>query len=298
MTIQQLLRSSIQRLKAAGIDSPSLDAELLLARALGAGRPFIIAHRDAAVAPGQAARFRAMLSRRARREPLAYITGEKEFYGYAFLVNRAVLIPRPETEFLVEAALDAVAGPDRHAGGSAGKSVIIDVGTGSGCVAVSVAKELEKRSVGHRIYALDISARALVVARRNIRRHNAGGNVTPVKSDLFAALPAAVRADAVVSNPPYVERAAIDGLQPEIGRYEPRLALDGGDDGLDFYRKIVPAAKKRVKKNGALILEIGDGQETGVSALLEEHGFIAARTVNDYSGVSRVITARLDDACR
>lgn len=232
------------------------------------------------------AAFAALIGRRSQREPVAYLLGEKEFYGRPFRVTRDTLIPRPETEGLVDAALSWLARTDSHR--AEGALRIIDVGTGTGCVAITIA--LERREVaGLAIAATDTSPEALAVARDNAARLGA----TAVDFRLGSLL-GDVRGpvDLIVSNPPYVPERDRATLQPDVERFEPAAALFAGDDGLDVIRQLIPAARQALTPHGALMMEIGAGQADKVAALLEAGGFTAIERLPDLQGIDRIIVAQ------
>lgn len=266
-------------LKEKGMDSSRLDAEVLLAHCLGMERVglYVNSYRDLDPDAGQW--YFSLVERRGRGEPVAYITGVKEFMGLDFTVTPDVLIPRPETELLVEAALAAVAAGGRfsvsHFSGSRGELFpfhtsftncrkepspcrIVDVGTGSGAIAVSLAGRLP----GAIIYALDISPEALSVARVNAQRHGVADRIVFLCGDLLGPLPGEIRGavDLIAANLPYVPSGEIPGLMPDVGLYEPHTALDGGHDGLDFYRRLIPMAESFLRPGGTLLMEIAPGQ--------------------------------------
>jgi len=277
MDAASLLAAAAPRLAAAGIDSPRLDAEVLLAHALGVGRSGLYARVHDVVPAAAAERFEALLARRVRREPVAYLTGVQEFWSLPFAVTPAVLIPRPETELLVELALAQVP--------SAAAPVVLDVGTGSGCLAVAIAHE---RS-GARITALDISRAALEVARRNAATHGVSQRVTWIASDLFDGLAADARFDLIVSNPPYL--APTDAASPELAS-EPRAALYAGADGLDIIRRLIAAAPRRLRPGGQLLIEIAQAQSDAVLELARSAGFAAVQVVPDLAGIPRALVAQ------
>ena len=264
-------------LTAAGIDSARLDAEVLLAYACGASRAALIAglHIDA----DAAAKFRQMIARRESREPLAYIIGRKEFFSLDFEVTPAVLIPRPETETLVEAALKFLA--------TRREPRVLDIGTGSGAIAIAIAMNAPTA----RIIATDITKEALEVARRNAIRHEREDRIEFVRADLFPD--ADSRFDLIVSNPPYVAEADLESLQPEIRLHEPRPALVDGGDGFDFYRSIAADSRSRLNPDGAVMVEIGAGQAFAVEALFRRAGFSNIDAVRDLARIERVIRARV-----
>ena len=253
------------------------DAELLLMHTLERSRAWLIAHAEEELSGSQAAAYTALVSLRRKGEPIQYITGEAEFYGLPFLVTRDVLIPRPETEHLVEKALEL-----------AGRVVsprIVDVGTGSGAIAVALAHKLPCAQIA----AIDISSRALAVAEENAKRN--GVAVRFLLGDLLAPV-AGERFEIIVSNPPYVPTTDRDTLSVEVREYEPALALFAGDDGLDVYRRLIPAAFDALTPGGFVALEIGYGQSTAVEALLASAGFEQIVFVPDLQGIPRVACAQ------
>lgn len=269
-----VLKEAARALKAAGIEEPGKEAESIIT--LGAGISRLSLYRDnPAIEPEAGGEIRSMLARRARREPLQYIVGRVEFRGLNLSVGKGVLIPRPETELLIEELLeqsDAKEAP-----------CILDLCTGCGPLALSAAQELPSC----RVYATDTSSAALSHARENARL-NGIGNVLFLKGSLFGPVKGRTF-DAILSNPPYVESAAIDTLQPEIRLYEPRAALDGGPDGLDFYRRILKGAPAHLKPGGAVILEVGFGQAKRVSGIARASGLEALRIRKDHAGIERVM---------
>lgn len=272
MTARALIDAGAQKLETAGIETPRLDAELLLAAAAGVTRSEIVA---GLVDPsGAKATYESWIARRAEREPLAYITGTQGFRRIDLSVDARVLIPRPETELLV-----AVIKVDRPCG-------ILDVATGSGAVALALADELPDAT----ILASDISPDALEVAAENAAALGAADRVSFVESDLLDGIDGVF--DAISANLPYVVATEIEGLQPEVARYEPRLALDGGDDGLDLVRRLAASAPAHLKPGGMLALEIGLGQAADTEAILRENRFVNIERHEDLSGVERVVSGR------
>lgn len=275
-TIQELLRAAAARLSATST-TPRLDAELLLAHALGWPRARLLAERGHTPAAAQAAALEAMLGRRATGEPVAYLVGRKEFYGLDLAVTPATLVPRPETELLVEIAL----GEARERWG--GRLTIADVGTGTGAIALALAANLPAATV----YAVDLSAAALAVARRNVEAHGLAGRVRLLHGDLLAPLPGPV--DMIVSNPPYTILAEVE---PAVRAHEPALALDGGPDGAAVYRRLAAAAPARLRPGGAVLLEIGAWQGELVAGMLRAALPAAAVAVHkDLAGHDRVVAA-------
>jgi release factor glutamine methyltransferase len=248
------------------------DAELLLMHVTGLTRTELLTHPKRKLAETQGATYRDAIARRARHEPVQYITGVQEFYGRAFAVTPAVLIPRPETEQLVEAAL-AIRPRPRH---------ILDIGTGSGILAVTLALELPHAAV----MASDLSADAIAVAQRNAELLGARDRIRFRESDLFASVRERDRFDCIVSNPPYV--ATGEALEPQVRDYEPKIALYAGEDGLAVYRRLIPAAFEHLERGGQLLLEIGHGQREAVGELLRTSGFRGIRFIDDLQGIPRV----------
>jgi release factor glutamine methyltransferase len=288
-TIARVLRWAAEDLARRGVkDSPRLDAELLLGRATGLDRVRLIVDSARPLAPDELDRFRQLLVRRRRSEPVAYILGEREFYGLRFSVNQHVLIPRPDTETLVDVALARTR--ERHMFGRA-----VDVCTGSGCVAVAFAKE---RPTWH-VTGSDISDQALDVARRNALKLGAIWNVDFRPSDLLSAIEVEPRCDLITANPPYIPDGDATGLSPDIKNYEPAGALFGGPDGLSILRRLVKAAPAWLAPGGVLALEVGAGQAERVAKGLVSYGFVDVERERDYGGVERVVSGRwLGDATR
>lgn len=280
MTLAEWLRNAEVRLaQGPHPERARRDAETLLLHLIERNKAYLIAHSEEQLSAEDAARFSALMERRTTGEPIQYITGEQEFYGFPLYVNRAVLIPRPETEFLVERAL-ALAAPF-----SAPR--IVDVGTGSGAIAVALAAHCAHAN----LTAIDISADALDVARANAERNHVAARIRFVQGDLLAGI-APSSAEFVVSNPPYVpetDRATLDG---EVRDHEPPLALFAGEDGLAIYRQLIPAAHAVLVEGGWLLLEIGYGQAEAIRALLNLAGFGAIEFVRDLQAIERVAVAR------
>ena len=255
-------------------ETPRLDAEVLLAHTLGWSRARVLSRLQETISDEMLQQFRTLILRRAAREPVAYLVGRKEFYGLEFVVDRRVLVPRPETETLVDAALE-------WAKQRPGPLVIADIGTGSGCIAVALAVHLPQAH----IYAIDLSSDALAVARQNVIRHHVDASVTLLTGDLLAPLPQPV--DLLVSNPPYT---VLDEVDPGVRTHEPRLALDGGSDGLAVYRRLFAAAPSALRPGGALMLEIGATQARAVVDLARRAFPSAAVYVQrDLAGRDRVV---------
>jgi len=286
-TVGEALRAAAQRLRVSGSRSPRLDAELLLAAALGVDRTELFRAPERELGGGEAERFASYLRRREAREPVAYIRGRRAFRTIELDVTPAVLIPRPETETLVDVALEALA-----AGGAA-EPLVLDIGTGSGCIALALAAE----EPFVRVVAVDVDPAAAEVALGNASRLGLDGRVEVLVSDLCAGLPPGQRYDLIVSNPPYVAAAEYERLEPNVREYEPRLALHAGADGLDVYRRLIPAAAERLRPGGALAVEVGAGQAAAVAALFAATGaFAPAAEHADLAGIARVLCARRREA--
>jgi len=284
-TVGSLLAKGEARLAACGIDGARLESELLLAHALGVDRgrlAIMLAGRSGeppTVDEDHAALFRRLVKRRALREPLAYITGFKEFWSLPFEVTPAVLIPRPETELVVTRVLELLEGRTRPA--------IADVGTGSGAIAVALATERSDAV----IVATEISEDALAVTRRNVARNGAGPRVRLVRADLLAGI--AGPFDVVVSNPPYIAPDERSTLMPEVRDHEPACALYAGEGGMEVYRRLVPEAARVLSPGGWLVLEIASARAGETTGILRAHGaWEEPMVVNDYAGLPRVVSAR------
>lgn len=277
-TIGTLLTWTKQYFGEKGVDNPRLDAEVLLSHILGKDRLYLYVHFDQPLEQAELAAYRETVKRRARREPVAYITGCREFMGLSFVVNRSVLIPRPDTEILVEAVLERLQGKD--------KPVIVDIGTGSGAIIVSL---LHKVTTAAGV-AVDISDQALAVAERNALTHQVMDRLDLRQGDLFTPLEKGVF-DVIVSNPPYISEDELAELEPEV-KYEPHGALAGGPDGLDFYRRIIGAMALHLKPEGFGALEVGAGQAAAVAQLASVNGLVADKIIKDYAGIDRVVMLR------
>lgn len=258
-----------------GVENARREAEWLLCEATGLDRVGLYLNFDKPMSDDELAAYRALVARRGKREPLQHILGSQEFDGLTFEVSPAVLIPRHDTETLLEQALQQVPHP----------CAILDIGTGSGCIAIALAKRLPEAAVA----AVDLSAEALAVARRNAELHAV--KVELLQGSFFEPL-AGRRFDLIVSNPPYIITADLATLQPEVRDYEPNLALDGGADGLDAYRAIIIQAADHLQPGGWLWFEVGAGQAADVAALLAQAGFGGIITASDPGGIERVVGGR------
>ena len=280
-TIWSALNRAGDEFRAAGVDAPRLTAEVLLAHVLGWERARIIAHLHDPLVAAAWEKFRLVARRRASGEPLQYLTGQQEFYGLSFRVTPAVLIPRPETEILVEKALTLT----RR---SRNPVHFVDVGTGSGCIAISVAHELPA-ATGR---ATDISAGALAIAHENAQRLGVHGRVAFVRSDLLECFPPRPLFDLILSNPPYVAGADVESLPGLVRNHEPHTALLGGESGLETYRRLIPQAAARLAAPGHLLLEVGAGQARDVAELIRQAGLVLDEIVEDLQGIPRCIIGR------
>ena len=286
-TALSYLRRAADFLAARGVASARLDAEVLLASVLATDRVGVYLRFDQPLAPREVDAYRELVRRRAGGTPVAYLTGVREFWSIPLAVTPDVLIPRPETELLVERVLALVAVADaNHAGGGARSLRILDLGTGSGALAIALARALPQSVVT----AVDVSPAAAAIAAANARRAGVAERVTVVVGSWTAALDPAARFDIVVSNPPYVPTAAIATLAPEV-RAEPVLALDGGADGLDAYRALAPDAAARLVPGGQLLVEVGAGQAEAVAAIFVAAGLGEVAWHADLAGVARVVVA-------
>ena len=276
----------VRRLLGAGIDSARLDAELLLGCALGMSREELIVAARRKLSVAESDRYEDLLRRRLNREPLAYITGQQEFWSLGFLVSGDVLVPRPETETLVVRALKHWATINNR-----GAPRILELGTGSGAIAVALASELPQAE----IVATEIAPAALQIARRNASRNGVSNAMRFLQGDLFTALDQELEKDfdLILSNPPYIPRGEIAHLEAEVSRWEPRAALDGGVDGLDFYRRIIEEAPGYLRQGGAVAVEISAAIGSLVLALFRNNPAYEDTGVHqDYSGRDRVLIAR------
>jgi len=283
-SVREALRAGAELLHKAGIDSARLDVEVLLRHVLGVKTAELYLDFDLVLNAAAEREFKKLLLRRAGREPVAYITSHREFWSLDFVVTPEVLIPRPETELLVERALKLAT---RLPGMSALN--ILDLGTGSGAIAVSLAKELPQA----RISAVDISAVAIEIACLNARRHGVEDRVEFFCGDLLEPVTEEREGyDLIVANPPYIRNGDLAGLAPEIREWEPIMALDGGADGLLYYRRIIAGAGEYLKGGGSIVLELGDAMGEAVARLFADAGgFEPAQVYRDYAGKERVIAA-------
>lgn len=281
-TVLELLNKSASYLAAKGSSSPRLDAELLLSDVLGCSRIQLYVGFERPLDEGEVAAYRQAVMRRGRREPVAYIRGHKEFMGLDFQVAEGALVPRPETELMAEAGIEALKGvPEPH---------LAELCCGSGAPGISVALHYP----GSRLLLSDVSEGALAIAMRNISLHGLDGRAEALQSDLFSSWPVPFEGefDLIMANPPYIRTTDIDALEPEISVHEPRIALDGGEDGLDFYGRIAEGALRWLKPGGAIVLEMGAGQAESVCGMLEKAGYGGIAVRKDLLGIDRVAEAR------
>jgi release factor glutamine methyltransferase len=278
-SIQDRISEARQVLREAGLSAEAaiVDAEVLARHALGWDRAALLTRSREPEPEDFGAYYQALIARRRAREPVALIIGRREFWGLDFEVTGDVLVPRPETEFLVEAALELARGP-------VSPRRILDVGTGSGCLAIVMARELPQAG----IVATDISGAALPIARRNAERHGVRSRIQFVRTDLLAGI--AMAADLIVSNPPYVPRGA--ALQPDVARYEPPEALFGGRDGFEIMRRLLADAPRCLAHGGRMVMEFGDGQEDDALAIASGLGWHVLDVRNDLQDLPRVAVLR------
>ena len=281
VSIAEALLEATQILRRAGVPELRREAASLLAHALGRDRTFLITHAEEEVSAEALTLFRSLVERRSRGEPLQYITGHTEFFKLDFEVTPDVLIPRPETELLVETALDLLEGMDAP--------LLCDVGTGSGCIIISILHErYEAQGVG-----LDISGAALEVARRNARQYGVEGRLSLILSDCFEAFDETETCfDMIVSNPPYVAEDALEGLQREVRDFEPRAALTPGGDGLRVIRRLLQDAPARLQRGGHLLMEIGFDQHEAVGGLIDPQAWELLGIHPDLQGIPRTVALR------
>lgn len=274
MNIKSALTEAASRFQARGIDSPALDAQVLLSHVTGLDRIHFYAHPEETLSESDEAAFFGLVARRENREPVAYLTGEKEFYGLSFRVRPGILVPRPDTEVLVERGLEYLetlekSWPD-----------VLDLCSGSGCIGLSVAKNHPVR-----LTLSDLSEIAVQTGRENAERLDIPARI--LHGDLFSAVPEGERFDLILSNPPYIPEADIEELEPEISVYEPRCALSGGASGYEIYEHLIQKAQDYLNPGGMLLMEFGDGQQDRIREMLDENGFHDGFTLCDLSGSPR-----------
>lgn len=278
-TIKRAIAEGAGSLASSGVAESRNDATMLLRHILQRDRAFLLAHPEEIVSPAQLERFQSSILRRAQGEPLQYITGHQEFFKLDFEVTPDVLIPRPETEFIVEAALEILR--------PAPAPAFADIGTGSGCIAISLLHELPQS----RAVAADLSPAALLVASRNAQRHQVSDRLQLVESDLFSKIDSGAPFDAIVSNPPYIPANELAGLQREV-RHEPQRALDGGADGLAVIRRLLADAPNFLRPGGYLVFEIGIDQSEAIGQLINHTAWKLVELRKDLQGIPRTVVLR------
>jgi release factor glutamine methyltransferase len=273
---------AIEELKRVQMTSPSVSADLLLAFVLGWDRVRVLAHPEEPVPDKTWARFEELVLRRTKGEPLQYLTGEREFYGLVLRTGPGALIPRPETEILVEEAIRLMT----H--GSLPRARFLDIGTGAGCIAIAVAHAIPSATG----WAVDLSDRALDMARGNAIRHGVAGRILLIRASLLECFPRHSTFDFIFCNPPYVALKDYDSLPSEVRDYEPHLALFGGESGLEFYQELATELPSRLVPGGYLLLELGAGQADEVRQLIENEGLRVERILDDLQGIPRCLVGR------
>ena len=281
MTVLETIQKSAEFLAKRDVESPRLQAELLCAHLLKMPRMKLYLNFDRPLTSRETEMLRQWIVRRGQREPLQHIIGSVSFCGYEIAVDRRALVPRPETEILAELGWNFLSSS------STGSLTALDVGTGTGCIAIAMAAKCP----GARITATDLSADALALARENAGKNNVSGRIEFFHGDAFAALPPGRQFDLIISNPPYISTAEIETLQPEVRDFDPRPALDGGADGLDFYRLFAAQAKPLLKPSGKIMLEFGDGQAPAIQNVFQQQNWIVEAIKDDYSNRARILIA-------
>ena len=287
MTVLEVIQRSTEFLARKGVDSPRLQTELLLAHLLRLPRMQLYLNFERILSPTELDTCRELVKRRSQREPLQHIVGSTSFCGFEIAVDRHVLVPRPETELLAERGWIFL-NQRAAAGGQA--VTALDFGTGSGCLAIALALKCALAQV----YAEDISPEALAQARQNAAHHGVAKRIQFLEGDGFGAIPPGTRFDLIISNPPYIPTAEIDKLEPEVRDFDPRQALDGGPDGLDFYRRIAGEAARFLKPTGRIMLEFGDAQGQPIRDLFDQQKWIVEAMEEDYTHRARILIARRD----
>jgi release factor glutamine methyltransferase len=284
-TILNLIRWTDERFRKEGLTTPRLDAEVLLAETLGMDRVALYTHFDQPVQAAELMRFKKLIQRRLRREPVAYIVGQREFWSLKFIVTPDVLIPRPETEILVMEALKVLSQPEQ----TKRRIRILEMGTGSGAISVALAKELPSASV----VATDLSEKALSIAEENALRNGVRERILFLPGDLFAPLEKGSIFELIITNPPYIPQDYFPSLPPEVRDFEPRVALDGGRDGLTFFRRVLPRLGEYLSPEGWVLAEIGAGQDQKVREIAAANPDLdSCDFLPDLAGIKRVFKAR------
>lgn len=286
MTVLEVIRRSSEFLQQKGVESPRLNIELMLAHVLGVPRLKLYLNFERVLNEAELSGLRELVKRRATREPLQHILGATSFCGLEMACSRAALVPRPETELLAERAWQFLNTWRSH--GQSRSASALEIGTGTGCIAIAIAKN----APGAVVHAVDISTEAMELAKQNARAHGVEERIQFHEGDVFAALSGGIEFDLIVSNPPYIASDEIATLEPEVRDFDPRLALDGGTDGLDFYRRIAAEAPRFLRLGGKLMLEFGAGQEHALEKLFASQKWIVDEIVADYSARPRILIAR------
>lgn len=279
-TVVDILKKTEVFFRSKGIPSPRLDAELIVGHHLGLDRVALYLQFDRPLNDAEMEPMRADVKRRADREPIAWIIGTKGFWSLDLLAHPDVLVPRPDSETLVETALALI--PEEE------ECFVADIGCGTGAIGLAIASERPLV----KLFSVDLSDAALHCTKANVERLELGNRVAVLKGSLLDPIPDNRQIDVLVSNPPYIPSADIDGLAPEIATHEPRLALDGGDDGLDVYRRLIPTAASRCTT--AVVVEHGDGQHAAIQAMMEEAGLLNIGTHEDLTHTIRVVSGRVN----
>lgn len=282
MTVLEVIQRSAEFLARKGVDSSRLQAELLLADVLKLPRMQLYLKFERQLTQPEVEACRELVKRRSQREPLQHILGSTSFCGYEIRVNRDVLVPRPETELLAERAWLFLSALSKQ-----GPPTALDFGTGSGCLAIALAAKVPTAQV----YGLELSPSALALAQQNAKRNGVEERIRFFEGNGFSAVPGDLRFDLIVSNPPYIPTADIPTLQPEVRDFEPHQALDGGADGLNFYRLLAGRAGGLLKPGGRLLAEFGDGQANSIRKLFEEQNWIVDAIEEDYTQRPRILSA-------
>ncbi len=285
MTVLEAIQRSAEFLAKKGVDSPRLQAELLLAHLLKVPRMKLYLSFERVLVAGEVDAFRGLITRRGQREPLQHIVGSTSFCGFEIAVNRHVLVPRPETELLAERGWTFL---NQLPAVQSRPATALDFGTGSGCLAIALACKCPAAE----IWAVDVSPEALAMARENAARHGGAARIRFLEGDGFAALPPDARFDLIISNPPYIPSEEIASLQPEVRDHDPRGALDGGADGLDYGRRLAAEAARFLNPDGRLMLEFGDAQAGLLRPIFEEQNWIVETIAEDYTRRPRILVAR------
>jgi release factor glutamine methyltransferase len=282
VTVLEAIQKSADFLGKKNVESPRLQVELLLAHLLKMPRMKLYLNFERVLSPVEIDSLRELVKRRGQREPLQHIVGSTSFCGYEIIVNRHALVPRPETELLAEFGWNFLSALNSQ------NATALDFGTGTGCIAIALASKCPTA----KIVAVDISSDSLTLAKENAIANKVAERIEFLQGDGFAAIVADSKFDLIISNPPYIPTAEIETLQPEVRDFDPRGALDGGVDGLDFYRKLAAEAKPFLKPNGKIMLEFGDGQADAIKSIFENEKWIVEAVKEDYSQRARILIAK------